>query len=859
MKKPTLHLICNAHLDPVWKWEWEEGLTETLGTFETAAELLEENPDLIFNHNESVLYEWVLEFRPDLFKRIQKLVAAGRWHIAGGWYLQPDCNMPEGESFVRQILVGRNFFREHFAVEPDLAYNFDAFGHHGNLPQILKKAGYRGYVHFRPDAKSLDLPGDLYQWEGIDGSRVMTYRPPFGWYGTDDHEDLRTRIEDSLQGKTTSTGVVGIFWGMGDHGGGATRQDLRVIQAIQKRQDRVCQSTTAALLADMEAVGAEAPVWKGDLQRVFTGCYTSVAQTKLSNRRSESLVHLAERYATLAWWFLKRPYPADQLERVWKDVLFNQFHDILPGSSTRKAMAGSYEIAGRAMKVAREIALDAQLALMAKTSRRKPLTVVVFNPHPYASTFPVDLEYMVGHRPILTRFVTARVTDARGRNVPCQDEVPAAKATKFDWRKQVVFEAALPALGHAEFTIHLDTRTPGKALPPMLETPPALEWENEHVRFALNPKTGLVQELSRKPDFSDASPKDANRRSVGILPATGKAGGTSTLLKGEAGRLGVFRDGGDAWGTDILRYDKKVGQFRLASPREAAELTGQLHLQGVDPIRVVEKGAVRTVVECLFVYKKSTASIRYIIYQSRPEIEAEVRVIWNQPGLQIKWLWPTHLPDSDYLAEIPYGDITRRQGEGEHVHLRWLALSEPSGDALGIVGIGPSGHEVRKGEVRITLLRSAIYCHGSMHSLRERVFHDFMDLGESRFRFALLPTRHENVRADIARLSERLSLPPTALVHFPLGASQAKGVDSGKPLISVDGEGLELGAIKRSENGRDLILRIVERAGRPATGQLKLANRPTPHALAFQPYEIKTLRIASSGAIRECDLLERKF
>jgi len=827
---PRIHLICNAHLDPVWKWEWEEGLTEALSTFETAAELLEEDPGLIFNHNESVLYQWILEFRPDLFKRIQKLVANGRWHIAGGWYLQPDCNMPDGESFIRQILVGRRFFREHFGVEPRLAYNFDAFGHHGNLPQILRKAGYLGYVHFRPDAKSLDLPADLYQWEGIDGSRVLTYRPPFTWYGTDNHEELRTRIEDSVRGK--QDGIVGIFWGMGDHGGGATRQDLRVIHSLQRRHRAVRHSTTDALLMDMESLGQTAPVWKGDLQRIFTGCYTSVAATKLSNRRSESLVQLAERHAAIAWWALKHPYPADKLERVWKDVLFNQFHDILPGSSTRRAMSGSYEIAGRAMKEAREITLKAQLALMAKSSRRKPLTVAVFNPHPFQAKFPVDLEYMVAHRPILTRHVKARVTDNRGRRVPCQDETPGALATRFDWRKRVVFEAELPALGYAEFQIHLDTRKLTPAPPAILRPAPALAWDTPHVRFVLDPKTGLVRDLRRNPDK---------------MP----------VLKKPAGILGVFRDDGDAWGTDRTSYDHQVGRFRLASPREAAELSGRLQLDAVDPIRVIEDGVVRTVVECLFVYKKSTAAIRYAIYHERPEIEAEIRVIWNQPGLQIKWLWPTRFAGSDYLAEIPYGDITRRQDEGEHTHLRWLALASPSGGALGVAGIGPSGHDVRKGEMRISLLRSAIYCHGSLHALQERVFHDYMDLGETRFRFSLLPTTRENLRAEMTRLTERLTLPPTAHVHFPLGPSPKNGLPAGESVLTLEGDGLEIGAVKRTEDARDLLVRVVERTGKVSTGRLILAGHPRPHPLTLQPYEIKSLRLSRTGKMQECDLLEQ--
>tara|TARA_R100000027_G_scaffold37442_1_gene27540 strand:- start:17717 stop:20179 length:2463 start_codon:yes stop_codon:yes gene_type:complete len=816
----------------VWKWDWEEGLTEALATFEIAADLLEEDSDFIFNHNESILYEWVLEYRPDLFRRIQKLVSAGRWNIAGGWYLQPDCNLSDGESLVRHILIGRDFFRKHFQVEPELAYNFDAFGHNGNLPQILKKSGYKGYVHFRPDAKALELPSDLYQWEGIDGSRVAVYRPPFTWYGTDDHEDLRQRIEDSLAGKTTDCGMVGVFWGMGDHGGGATRKDLEVIRSLQGSHDLIRQSSTNDLLEEMEGLKPEAPVWKGDLQRVFTGCYTSVAQAKQGNRRSESLVQMAERYAALAWWFLDCPYPFEKLRQVWKDVLFNQFHDILPGSSTRTAMQGSYEIAGRGMKLAREIALEAQMALLAKTESREPLCVVVFNPHPHEVCSQVEVEYMAAHRPILTRFVTARVTDDSGQNVLCQDEVAEAKATKFDWRKKVVFEATLPAMGHAEYQIHLDTREPGQLPPPVVQPPLNFSWENEQVRFEIDRNTGFVLEFAKVP-----------------------AG--QNILKSPGGRLGVFRDTGDAWGSDISEYDEQVGEFRLATPAEAAELSGQLDLAEIDPVRIVEEGDVRTIVECLFVYKRSTAAIRYIIQSGRAEVEAEVRVIWNQPGLQIKWIWPTRFEGSDYLAEIPYGDITRMQNEGEHTHLRWLALREKFGEAFGIGGIGPSGHDVRNGEVRVTLLRSAIYCHGYLHQLRAPVFHDFMDLGESRFRFVLKLSEAAEVRRDMSRVIEEFALPPTALVHLPIGACSRGGVDASRPLIAVEGEGLELGALKRSEDGEDLILRIVERAGRVGCGQLVIQGANREYSLQFDPYEIKTLRLSRDGRLCENDLLER--
>ena len=179
-----LHLLCNAHLDPYWLWEWEEGAAEALSTFRTAADFCEKYDGFVFNHNEVILYRWVEEYEPALFTRIQRLVAEGKWHIMGGWYLQPDCNMPSGESFVRQVLAGRIYFQEKFGVAPTTAINFDPFGHTRGLVQILAKSGYDSYIHCRPDQNDCPLPDEAdYCWVGYDGSEVAAHRT-LTWYGT---------------------------------------------------------------------------------------------------------------------------------------------------------------------------------------------------------------------------------------------------------------------------------------------------------------------------------------------------------------------------------------------------------------------------------------------------------------------------------------------------------------------------------------------------------------------------------------------------------------------------------------------------------------------------------------------------
>jgi alpha-mannosidase len=157
-------------------WEWEEGAAAAISTFRTAADLCEEFDGFIFNHNEAVLYKWVEEYEPALFKRIQRLVKKGKWNIMGGWYLQPDCNMPSGESFIRQIQIGRKYFKDKFNVSPSVAINFDSFGHSRGLVQILAKCGYTGYITCRPDQGFCKIDSDEFIWEGFDGSRILYFR-----------------------------------------------------------------------------------------------------------------------------------------------------------------------------------------------------------------------------------------------------------------------------------------------------------------------------------------------------------------------------------------------------------------------------------------------------------------------------------------------------------------------------------------------------------------------------------------------------------------------------------------------------------------------------------------------------------
>jgi len=255
----NIHLICNAHLDPVWLWKWEEGAAEALSTFRVAADFCEQNEGFIFNHNEVILYKWVEEYAPELFARIKKLVEQKKWHIMGGWYLQPDCNMPSGESFVRQILEGRKYFLEKFGVKPKTAINFDSFGHTLGLVQIMKKSGYDSYVFCRPENNNCELPADDFIWVGCDGSEIVCHR------GFNSYESHRGKADQKIKRwldkyKGKKAGLV--LWGIGNHGGGPSKVDYRKIKELSAALEghRLIDSTPEAYFDEIKKDMASVPI-----------------------------------------------------------------------------------------------------------------------------------------------------------------------------------------------------------------------------------------------------------------------------------------------------------------------------------------------------------------------------------------------------------------------------------------------------------------------------------------------------------------------------------------------------------------------------------------------------------------------
>jgi len=819
MARPRLHLICNAHLDPVWQWRWEEGAAETMATFRNAAILLRERQGFIFNHNEALLYRWVEKYDPPLFREIQALVREGRWSIAGGWYLQPDVNMPGLESIIRQITEGRRYFREKFRARPRVACNFDSFGHGGGLPQILRLAGYRMYIHMRPQRDELSLPADLYRWRGVDGSEILTLRIETGLYHSE-RDNLEEKLREGVELTLQLGRDVAVFWGLGNHGGGATREALAAIDAFMAREKRVeiVHSTPDRLYEALKVVGRKAPVVGGDLQRVFTGCYTSLSRVKRKAEESLAALVQAETLGAASSWLTGDGFPEEELNRAWRDHLLNDFHDILTGSCSEPAEKDALDLYGKALETARRVRFRAASALNRSlpAGGNASLPVTVLNSNPALAEVPVEVECTADYRPFWKGEWHLRVFGGDGREVPSQEEQPES-LLPFNWRKKVSFMADLPGVGAAHFEV--------KAFPGKRRVAAALP-ENPYLKYRIDRNRGLITSLQGR--------------------------NKTPLLEGPLLEPLVSKDRGDSWGTGCSEYRDVLGRFRLVPTS----------------LKVIEKGIVRTVTESVLTYKKSRVVFQVLGYPRWPVLEFRLRVHWNEERAMLKLAVPTRLRSGRVLCEVPGGAIHRPADGQEHVFGRWALIEEEKGGrrmALAVIGSGQHGLDFKDGELRVSALRSAAYCHERGFKLADSPTRKFMDQGGHEMRFLVTAGEAEKVRRSVASLADWLSAPPYSLAHLPLGEMKAGVGSDGEmdesrgerelSLLSLNPQNIRLTACKPSWDGRALVLRLHETCGQVTSAQLTIYKPLRVIRVTFKPFEIKTLRVERSGAWREADLI----
>lgn len=827
MPDRVCHLVCNAHLDPSWLWEWEEGAAEAVSTFRTAAELCDEFEGFIFCHSESLLYEWVAEYEPALFERIKRLVAAGKWHVMGGWRVQPDCNMPSGEAFVRQALSGRRYFHEHFGVLPRTAINLDPFGHSRGLVQILAKSGYDSYLVCRPGQGDCPLPAESITWVGYDGSEIAVtrvwsgYNSPLG--------NARGKIERYLaEHPGEPCGLV--LWGVGNHGGGPSRKDLRdLAEMIAVSQDpSIWHSTPETYFADLRASGTGLPRHEGDLNPWAVGCYTSQVRIKQLYRELENAYFLTEKMATAAWLGGKMDYPTDELRGALEDLLGAQFHDTLPGSSIQQVEQAGLRLLDHGLEIVSRLRARAFFALSGGQARAAEgeIPVLVYNPHPYPIEAIVECEFQLQDQNWADTFTLPRVWQGE-REVPSQVEKEASNLT-LDWRKRVVFQATLEPSRMNRFDCRLE-ELPAK--PPLPRpTGDVFAFRGERVEVDVNLLTGLV---------------DAYR-----------VDGVDYLAPCAFEPV-VMLDNEDPWGMTTQSFREVAGRFCLMSPQEGTRFSGVTR-ETLPSVRIVEDGPVRTVVEAVLVFEHSAICQRYFLPKRGAEFEVETRVHWNEKDRMLKLSVPVLGAEFRYLGQVAYGVEQLPTDGREAVSQKWCAVVADEERLLSVINAGSYGSDFSGEGLRLTLLRSPAY---SGHPIGDRTiipqdrYSPRIDQGERLFRFRVQGGPPEARLPHLDREALTANERPMALSFFPAGAGEPA-----PPLAELEGEAVVLTAAKRAEQGDDLVLRLFEPTGRARTVRLKLPAAGVEHGVSLGAFEIRTVRCdRATGALRDVDLLEGDF
>ena len=823
----TVHLLCNSHLDPVWLWEWPEGAGQALSLARTVCDLSEEFDGFVFNRNEVQFYEWIEEYDSELFERIRDLVKRGQWHVMGGWYLQPDCNMPSGESFVRHILVGKRYFKDKFGVQPTTAVNLDPFGHTRGLVQILRKSGYDSYLFCRPKLDEAPLPAAEFVWEGYDGSEVTAALAESHYNSLPG--GAREKIQEWMQ-RDAGKPVYQVQWGVGNHGGGPSRQDLRAIKKLMStvRDAQILHSTPERYFADLRTNGPALPRHAGDLNPWAVGCYTSMRRVKRLHRKLENELYAAEKMTTTAWAAGLLAYPRDELAEATRALLANEFHDILPGTSIPSVEESVLAELGRGLTVASRVKTRAFYALTAgqRNGKGGSYPILVYNHHPFPVDVIVECELQPAWPDRPDQYSAPIVTAGR-RELPAQAEQEESNINE-DHRKRVVFAAKLEPGKMNRFECRL-VKKHAKPTPQLRERDGKFRFRTADLDVVVDARSGLLDRYRiRGKDFL-------------------RAGALTPL---------VMRDNADPWGITVTRFRTAAGRFKLMSQQDAATFSG-LSAKRSPAVRVIEDGPVRSVIEALFRYDHSTICQRYKLPRVGSEIEVETRVYWQEKDRMLKLSLPTPWPDSHLLGQVAYGAAELGNNGDEMVAQKWTAaVSRKHGLALSVINDCTYGCDLKAGELRISMLRSPAHaCHPTFSGrplTRQDRLTPRIDQGEHVFRFWL------NGGTELDRLSvvDREALThnerPFALCYWPSGENE---LPPNGPRLSD--RAVQLTALKRAEDGSDLIVRLFEPTGRRRTTTLSVPSWDFRMPLQLQPFEIKTLRInLRTGRSTEVCLLE---
>lgn len=808
MKK--LYMICNAHIDPVWLWKKQDGIAAVLATFRSAANLLEKH-DFIFCHNESFTYEMTEKYDPALFERIRKLHKQGKWRIMGGWDIQPDCNMPSGESILRHIERGRKYFFEKFGEIPRVAINFDPFGHSDGLVQILAQCGYEGYIICRPSPEESAIP-ENFLWRKNEW-KVKVARP-------NDHYnslrgEARKKAEKLIAADTQDYKLM--LWGVGNHGGGPSERDLKDLEALAKSSEVEIVYAVPEDYFREDLFGEEV---KGSLNPCMPGCYTVQTQLKTRHRLLENEYYLTEKICSQASVLTGRDYPESNLKSALDELLFAQFHDALPGSAVKAVEEQTLCSMDYALHILENEKYDAFCALASRAEGAKPgeYPFFVYNPMPYPVQTTVGLDFILENQNFNDYFVDLDVF-VNGEKVPSQI-VKEKSNINLDWAKRVELECTLPPMSLSRvgvFERHVNRKPKFKQ-----NFGNTYVFDNGTVRVEMNTLTGLIDGVWYR---------------------------GNPVLNKSSFAIDVIGDNADPWAMgDSQRYQlgERVGRFSLIEKTEIGDYIKWNSSSGRN-VRIIEDGEVLTRLEAIFSYKKSDAVVHFTFYKKHDYFDVDIRM--NNNDFDVSYKLSLAIAEECALyGESMFGQEELSRKGRELVAHRWIRC-EGEKNAVNVYNAGTYGFSFKRGVLSLNLLRSAAY---SAHPLsgRELLFEDRVieriDCGVRTFRFRVEFCDKESSLSKATFGAELFNAPPYAESFWPNGDRQ----NIVEQFLELSDRSVELCSFRKTEQGYSA--RLFNASDKEKEVTLVCKALRAEKTLALRPFTFGTYLI-KDGVVVETD------
>jgi alpha-mannosidase len=835
MQSASFVLTGQSHIDAAYRWPWTETVDVVHRTFGTAVQLMDEYPNYTYTQSAAQYYAWMAAKYPALNDDIKSTIRDGRWEVVGGMWVEPDFNIPDGESQVRQLLVGKRWLEKEYGVDVRVGWNPDSFGYDWQLPQIYKKSGVDFFMTTKMAWSDTNkLPFHLFWWQSPDGSRVLTYFPP-----TFASSDLSPVLlsEGFVQLRQQAPGLNEMMdvYGVGDHGGGATRtvldEGVRWMQAGKVAPDMKF-GTALSFFIDLQGkISNQSPVWNyrtvatGDTQlstppdkisipiwddelylEYHRGTYTTQAAQKANIRYSEERMLNAEKYASLAW-LEGRSYPEDELNEAWKRVLFNEFHDLAAGSGAGpiyKDAANDFEQVRWATNEVTSSALGS-IASEIDTRVASGVPVLVFNPLAWQRDGLVDVNVQLsasGSR--------IAVLDSQDRSLPF---VILSKNESTHSYHLLVEAGQVPSLGYR--LLHVighaqpfasDLKVHGFTL------------ENNVIRVTVDQKTGCITSLyDKKANFETLA-----------------AGACGNQLLAYTDTPKVW----DAWNINP-QYEK--------SP---------VDLGPAKSVQVVESGPMRAVIRVTHATEHSTFSQDITLYAGADYVDVVNDIDWHESHVMLKAAFPLAASSNFATYEIPYGTIERpttRKNSWEDAKfevpaIRWADLGNEH-QGFSLINESKYGYDAKDNVLRLTLLRSPLAPDPTA------------DRGKNVFSYALYPHGGDWKQALTMRRGYEYNYKLSAMQVEP----HAGTLPQEHSFLCVNLNTVVMTAVKKAEDSDGLILRFYEWAGKtaavtihvpPGASSATLTNlmeKPEGAALPLvarreitstvHPYEIQTIEV----------------